>query len=122
MSPSTTAYLDQKYDAAFPLGLDWAAVINLETAYDWEPTSIVADLPAEAILGVEAPLWSETLTSLADIDQLLFPRAAAIAEVAWSQADDREWTSFCERVVRLGTVWDAAGWGGHRPAEIAWSS
>ncbi|MGM7697664.1 beta-N-acetylhexosaminidase [Microbacterium sp. A84] len=122
MSPSTTAYLDQKYDAEFPLGLDWAALINLETAYDWEPTAIVDDLPAEAILGVEAPLWSETLETLDDIDQLVFPRAAAIAEVAWSQAEDRDWSSFRERVGTLGTVWNAAGWGGHRPAEIVWSN
>src|SRR5690606_18593160 len=97
MSPSDTAYLDQKYDADFPLGLDWAALIDLETAYSWEPASIVAGLPETAIIGVEAPLWSETLTSLADIDQLFFPRAAAIAEVAWSPADSREWTSFRSR-------------------------
>ncbi|KDA06448.1 beta-N-acetylhexosaminidase [Microbacterium sp. CH12i] len=122
MSPSNTAYLDQKYDAEFPLGLDWAALIDLETAYDWEPTQIIAGLSPDAILGIEAPLWSETLTSLADIDQLFFPRAAALAEVGWSKFERREWASFRERVGRLGAVWDAAGWGMHRPAEIDWSS
>ncbi|MGL3149511.1 beta-N-acetylhexosaminidase [Microbacterium sp. A82] len=122
MSPSDTAYLDQKYDADFPLGLDWAALIDLETAYSWEPASIVAGLPETAIIGVEAPLWSETLTSLADIDQLFFPRAAAIAEVAWSSADSRDWASFRSRIGHLDVRWDAAGWGGHRPAEITWSN
>lgn len=122
MSPSNTAYLDQKYDAAFPLGLEWAALIDLQTAYEWEPASIVDALPAEAILGVEGPLWSETVETLGDIDQLIFPRVAAIAEVAWSPAATRDWISFSERVGRLGAVWDAAGWGGHRPAEIAWST
>lgn len=122
MSPSNTAYLDQKYDAAFPLGLDWAALIDLQTAYEWEPTAIVDALPAEAILGVEGPLWSETIETLDDIDQLIFPRVAAIAEVAWTPAETREWTSFRERVGGLGAVWDAAGWAGHRPSEIAWSA
>ncbi|GAB3630851.1 beta-N-acetylhexosaminidase [Microbacterium shaanxiense] len=122
MSPSNTAYLDQKYDADFPLGLDWAALIDLQTAYEWEPTAIVDALPAEAILGVEGPLWAETVETLDDVDQLIFPRVAAIAEVAWSPAGSREWTSFRERVGGLGAAWDAAGWGGHRPAEIAWSS
>lgn len=122
MSPSNTAYLDQKYDADFPLGLDWAALIDLQTAYEWEPTAIVETLPAEAILGVEGPLWSETVETLDDIDQLIFPRVAAIAEVAWSPAQTREWVSFRERIGRLGAVWDAAGWRGHRPAEIAWST
>ncbi len=122
MSPSNTAYLDQKYDAAFPLGLEWAALIDLQTAYEWEPTTIVDALPAEAILGVEGPLWSETIETLDDIDQLIFPRVAAIAEVAWSPVEKREWTSFRDRVGLLGAVWDAAGWGGHRPTEIAWST
>lgn len=122
MSPSNTAYLDQKYDAAFPLGLEWAALIDLQTAYEWEPTAIVDALPAEAIIGVEGPLWSETIETLDDIDQLIFPRVAAIAEVAWSPAETREWTSFRDRVGRLGAVWDAAGWSGHRPTEIAWST
>lgn len=122
MSPSNTAYLDQKYDEDFPLGLDWAALIDLETAYGWEPTAIVDDLPTEAVIGVEAPLWAETLATLDDVDQLFFPRAAAIAEVAWSQSEDREWASFRTRVGHLDAVWDAAGWGGHRPAEISWSN
>lgn len=122
MSPSNTAYIDQKYDEDFPLGLTWAALIDLETAYSWEPTTIIEGLPAEAVLGVEAPLWTETAASLADIDQLLFPRVAAIAEVAWSAREDRDWSSFRERVGRLAPVWDAAGWGGHRPAEIDWSN
>lgn len=122
MSPSNTAYLDQKYDADFSLGLDWAAQIDLQTAYEWEPTAIVEDLPAEAILGVEGPLWSETIETLDDIDQLIFPRVAAIAEVAWSPAETRDWASFRDRIGRLGAVWDAAGWGGHRPTEIAWSN
>lgn len=122
MSPSNTAYLDMKYDAEFPLGLDWAALIDLQTAYEWEPTAIVDALPAQAILGVESPLWAETIETLDDIDQLIFPRVAAIAEVAWSPAATREWTSFRERVGGLGAVWDAAGWAGHRPSEIAWST
>lgn len=122
MSPSDAAYLDQKYDPDFPLGLDWAAHIDLRTAYEWEPTEVVDGLPHEAILGVEGPLWSETLATLADIDQLFFPRAAAIAETGWSAATDRDWESFRARVGDLGAIWDAAEWGGHRPAEIAWSS
>ncbi|WP_298037068.1 beta-N-acetylhexosaminidase [uncultured Microbacterium sp.] len=122
MSPSDAAYLDQKYDADFPLGLDWAALIDLETAYGWEPTTIVDGLPEAAVLGVEGPLWAETLETPDDIDQLLFPRAAAIAEIGWSQKESRDWESFRARVRAVASVWDAAGWGGHRPAEIDWSN
>lgn len=121
MSPSDTAYLDQKYDADFPLGLSWAALIDLRTAYEWDPAAVVEGVPESAVLGVEGPLWSETIASLADIDQLFFPRAAALAETAWTTADRRDWESFRVRVGAVASVWDAAGWEGHRPEEIDWS-
>ncbi|MFB7251507.1 family 20 glycosylhydrolase [Microbacterium sp. NPDC056234] len=122
LSPSTRAYLDMKYTPEFPLGLSWAAVIDLETAYSWEPDTIVPGLDPSAVLGVEGPLWAETLETLDDIDQLFFPRAAALAEIAWSPASAKDWNSFRERVGALGEVWDGEGWGGHRPAEIDWST
>ncbi|HWV50209.1 MAG TPA: beta-N-acetylhexosaminidase [Microbacterium sp.] len=118
LSPSTRAYLDMKSSPEDPLGLSWAAIIDLRAAYDWEPSSIVPGLDESAILGIEGPLWSETIASIADIDHLFFPRAAALAEVAWSPASAKDWTSFRERVGALGSVWDAEGWGGQRPAEI----
>lgn len=118
LSPSTRAYLDMKSSPEDPLGLSWAAIIDLRAAYDWEPSSIVPGLDESAILGIEGPLWSETIASLADIDHLFFPRAAALAEVAWSPSSAKDWTSFRERVGALGSVWDAEGWGGQRPAEI----
>lgn len=122
LSPSTRAYLDMKYTPDFPLGLSWAAVIDLEMAYSWEPDAIVPGLDPAAILGIEGPLWAETLATLDDIDQLFFPRAAALAEIAWSSASTKDWNSFRARVGGLGPVWDAEGWGGHRPAEIDWST
>ncbi|GAB3600368.1 family 20 glycosylhydrolase [Microbacterium tumbae] len=122
LSPSDKAYLDQKYDADFPLGISWAGFIDLETAYSWEPSGLVPGLADEAILGIEGPLWAETLESLADIDQLFFPRAAALAEIGWSPAAAKDWEDFRSRVGALGAVWDASGWGGRRPAEIDGSS
>lgn len=125
LSPSNVAYLDQKYDTEFPLGISWAGLIDTRTAYEWEPEALIPDLPADAILGVEAPLWAETLETLADIDQLFFPRALALAEIAWSPpagAAERSWERFRLRAAAIAPFWDAAGWGGHRPSEIPWSS
>jgi len=34
---------------------------------------------------VEAPLWSETLTSLEDIEFMAFPRVLGIAEIGWTR-------------------------------------
>ena len=122
LSPSTRAYLDMKSSPEDPLGLSWAAIIDLEAAYSWEPNAIVPGLDESAILGIEGPLWSETIATLADIDHLFFPRAAALAEIAWSPASDKDWASFRERVVALGSTWDAEGWGGQRPPRIEGST
>src|SRR6185503_6780096 len=44
LSPATKIYLDMKYEASFPLGLDWAALIPVKAAYDWEPGSFMEGL------------------------------------------------------------------------------
>lgn len=121
LSPSDTAYLDMKYTPDFPLGLDWAGTIDVRTAYDWEPESVL-DIDAHAILGVEAPLWSETARTFDDVQTLVFPRIAALAEVAWSPAAGRDWESFRVRLGSLAPLWTAAGISYHPADEIPWTA
>ena len=123
MSASNVAYLDMKYTPEFPLGLDWAAIIDVRAAYDWEPTAVL-DVPAAAILGVETPLWSETTRTISEVEQLVFPRAAAQAEIAWSPqtAPERTWDSFRARLGALAPLWKAEGIEFHPSPEIPWSA
>lgn len=120
MSASNVAYLDMKYDESFPLGLTWAGLIDVRTAYDWEPTAVVPGLAADAVLGVEAPLWTETVGTLAEADRLVYPRIAAHAETAWSASDVRDWESFRVRVAGLAPAWKTAGIAFHPAEEIPW--
>ncbi|MBW8764205.1 MAG: beta-N-acetylhexosaminidase [Microbacterium sp.] len=122
MSPSDAAYLDMKYAPDFPLGLDWAGIIDVRTAYEWDPTAVL-DVPAAAILGIEAPLWSETTPNYSDVEQLAFPRAAAHAEIGWSPRESpaRTWESFRSRLGALAPLWNAEGIAFHRSAEVSWS-
>src|SRR5687767_14479653 len=61
MSVANRAYIDMKYDASTPIGLTWAAIIEVKDSYDWDPAATAEGVPESALLGVEAPLWSETL-------------------------------------------------------------
>jgi hexosaminidase len=119
MSPANRAYLDMKYDPATPLGLNWAGYIEVRTAYDWDPGTYLTGVPESAVLGVEAPLWSETLRDLDDIEFMAFPRLAAIAELGWSPA--RDWVSFRTRLGAYGPRWEQRGVGFYRSPQIDWA-
>ncbi len=123
LSPADAVYLDMKYDAGTRLGLTWAnGPTSVERAYSWEPASIIEGIGDDDILGVEAPMWTETIRTLDDIDEMAFPRLAAAAEAAWSPADGdlRTWQSFRERVGTLGPLWSSLGIRFHPSDEIPW--
>ena len=123
LSPADAAYLDMKHDEHSTLGLTWAdGPTSVERAYSWEPAAVIDGVRDADILGVEAPLWTETVRSLADVDALAFPRIAAIAEVAWSPAPTRDWSSFRARLGALAPLWEAQGIGFFRSPEIEWTA
>lgn len=101
-SPASLAYLDMKYDDTTRLGLDWAGEISTRKAYDWEPTTLLEGIREDSILGIEAPLWSETLETLDDIEYMAFPRLLGIAEIAWSQQTGRAWEEYAARLASHG--------------------
>lgn len=126
LSPADAIYLDMKFDPDSPLGLTWArGVTSARRAYEWEPTAVIDGIDETQILGVEAPLWSETARTPADIDALAFPRIAAAAEAAWSPAWEslplRTWESFRSRVGGLGPLWTALGIRFTALPEIEWT-
>lgn len=99
MSPAHVAYLDMKYDSTQELGLNWAAFIEVDSAYRWDPTIISKTIKKDVILGIEAPLWSETLETTDDIEYMMFPRIMGHAEIGWSPQESRDWDDY---KVRLG--------------------
>ena len=119
LSPGSRVYLDMKYDASTELGLDWAGHIELRDAYEWEPSELIPGLPADAIIGVEAAVWTETITTPDELFFMLLPRLAAVAEVAWSPAG-RDWASFRARVAGQARGWDDDGLAWHRSPQVDW--
>jgi hexosaminidase len=118
MSPANRAYLDQKYDLDTRIGLMWAGPTSVKAAYGWDPAAEVGET---AVLGVEAPLWTETVTTVDDIEYLAFPRLAAIAEIGWSPATTHDWAAFRERLGAQAPLWDALGVDFARVEEIPWA-
>ena len=99
LSPGKKAYLDMQYDTLSKYGLHWAGYIPVDTGYIWTPERYVKGINKENILGVEAPLWSETISNMEELEYLAFPRMIGYSELSWSVEENRNWENY---KVRLG--------------------
>lgn len=120
MSPGPRTYLDMKYTPTTEVGLRWAGYIELRTAYDWDPATHSAGLAESNILGVEAPLWSETVKNLSAAQYLLVPRLPALAEVAWSAQTQRTWDGFRSRIAAHAPRWRLLGITYYPSPQVEW--
>jgi hexosaminidase len=120
MSPAQHTYLDMKYDPTTQPGLTWAGVIDVRQAYDWDPATTLRGVGERSVLGVEAPMWSETLRSRKDVQTMAFPRLPAIAELGWSPRASHDWVSLRARLAGFGPRWTRQGVAFHRSAQIPW--
>ncbi|MDN3670046.1 beta-N-acetylhexosaminidase [Echinicola jeungdonensis] len=98
MSPAWKTYLDMQYDSTTHLGLHWAGFIELDSAYLWEPSELIEGIGKDEIIGVEAPLWTETITNMDELEYMVFPRLLGIAEVGWTRNEKRNWGEYRKRL------------------------
>ena len=98
-----------KYNESTPLGLFWAGYTDVKKSYSWDPETEIPGVINNNILGIEAPLWSETLKTIKDIEYMAFPRLAGAAEIAWSQKRLRQWENYRERLIIHSKRFDALG-------------
>ncbi|RMB60876.1 beta-N-acetylhexosaminidase [Dokdonia sinensis] len=109
LSPAPKTYLDMKYNDTTRIGLRWAGPTAVDSAYLWNPKSILKDVPHEAILGIESPLWSETAVTIDDVEYLAFPRIIGHAEMGWSAPASLKWESYKNRLKQHQSRMDLQG-------------
>ena len=120
MSPAKKVYLDMQYDSATRLGLHWAAYIEVDSSYDWNPADYVPGIFRENILGVEAPLWTETIQTMDDIEYMAFPRLPGIAEIGWTPATARKWDEYKYRLAVHARRFKALGIDFYPSPKVNW--
>lgn len=119
LSAAPRMYLDMKYTPETELGLRWAGYVNVRKSYDWDP-AMIKGVSQSRVIGLEAPLWSETPRNITAAQYLIMPRLPAIAEVAWSSQGRRNWDNFRLRLAAHGPRWNLLGINYHRSPEIPW--
>jgi hexosaminidase len=120
LSPASKVYLDMRFTPTTELGHQWAGIYELRTAYDWDPATFLAGVPEQSIVGVEGPLWTETVRNITAAQYLLMPRLPAVAEVGWSAASTRDWESFRTRIAAHAPRWRLLGINYYPSPQVPW--
>ena len=95
LCPGQTTYFDMAYNnSTYERGICWAATIEVKEVFDWKPVDGYSSNDLENILGIQAQLWSETITNKNYFDEMINPRLATLAEIAWCSEAKRSWANF----------------------------
>lgn len=99
MAQSPVYYLNNRQERTADEPPGWTDIISLERVYrnDPIPDGVSAE-EASRVYGLQAQLWTERVRKEEWATRLLFPRASAVAEVAWSPADKLDWAGFLDRM------------------------
>lgn len=111
MSPGKYCYLDHAQDAPFKEPESIGGYLPLEHVYGYEP--VEESMPAERLhhlIGVQANLWTEYITTDDHAEYMYWPRAIAIAETGWSLPEKKDYADFRNRVLNALDVLEAKGY------------
>jgi hexosaminidase len=99
LSPWPALYLDNRNSDSPEHPPGRGRVLSLRDVYDFDPAPAgIPDAQRRHILGIQANLWTEHMRTEERVEQMAFPRAAALAEVAWTPAARRNWDTFSARM------------------------
>lgn len=111
MTPTNFCYFDyaQSQDpAGEPLGI--GGYIPVSKVYSFEPTERLTPEQAKHILGAQANLWTEYISTLGHVQYMELPRLAALSEVQWMQPEKKDFVNFTGRLPRLIDHYRNAGY------------
>lgn len=87
---------------------------TLEKIYSYNPVPAVLEELGlgERVLGVQANTWSEYLYTEEQREYMMYPRALALAEIAWTPLERKDWERFrvaadaaCENLEKAGVTY-----------------
>ncbi len=110
MTPTTHCYLDYyQYDPYFE-SVTIGNFTPLQKTYSFEPTpEELSHEEQQYILGVQGNMWNEYNATSTDVESDVFPRALAIAEIAWTNKDKKDFYDFARRLKAHFAYLDALG-------------
>ena len=99
MAPQEDLYFDHYQGDPEHEPLAIGGLTPIEDTYRYEP--VAPELTAEEtahILGPQACVWTEYMPTTDQVEYMAYPRVLALAEIAWSPREARDWSSFKDRL------------------------
>lgn len=99
MTPEKFVYLDyyQSLNAKEPTAA--GGYTSLQKVYHYDPVPVILSKAEQSyIKGVQANVWSEYLDSDKHAEYMIFPRIVALAEIAWSRKESKNYLDFLSRL------------------------
>ena len=132
LSPSGYVYLDHKYlepsaDSTQNaeqerLGMAAYEKQTIQEMYDWDPMTFnpTVENPQKDVAGIEAAIWCETITNFRDLQFLLMPRLAGVAEKRLVQSREHTLDEYKVRLGAQAPLWEKADWNYFKSSLVDW--
>ncbi len=112
MTPNNEMYFDhyQTHNTdGEPLAI--GGYTPVEEVYNYEPVpAALTEEEEKYIIGVQANMWTEYIPTFSQVQYMLLPRIAALAEVQWTPRNTKNFDAFLVRMPRLLSLYNSYGW------------
>ena len=111
MTPTSHLYFDyyQSEDREHePLAFD--GYVPIEKVYSFEPTDGIPEEFQKYIIGVQANLWTEYISTFSQVEYMEMPRISALAEIQWRTERKKDYNEFLTRLYRFTELYDRLGY------------
>ncbi len=99
MTPGFAMYFDHYQGDREQEPLAICCFTPLKKVYDYMPVSDqLEEEQKKHIIGVQANVWTEYIPDEAQVEYMVYPRAIALSEIAWTPNHKKDWDSFLTRL------------------------
>lgn len=100
LCPRLPFYFDFVQDTMQIVGRRWEGAFNaLQNVYNFSVSDLpIAKAEQTLVLGVQAALWTEHISTKERLHYMLFPRIGALAETAWTEEKNKQYDRFLTRI------------------------
>lgn len=99
MAPNPYTYFDYYQGKKENEPLAIGGFLPLEKVYSYHPVpEVLNNRQAEHILGAQGQVWTEYIKDSDHVEYMAYPRACALAEVVWSESENKNFDYFYDRL------------------------